>query len=131
VDESCLGSAVRSGFDDIIRNTFWHYLAGFPAFILETSDILFVELYVIYKGLMLARDMSIDELLCYSDSLHCVNIIKGPQIKFHIHVVLIQNIKELFSQTNVSLHHTLREGNQCADFFASLHKKIVYVVEYI
>jgi hypothetical protein len=124
VDESCLGSAVRSGFDDIIRNTFWHYLAGFPAFILETSDILFVELYVIYKGLMLARDMSIDELLCYSDSLHCVNIIKGPQIKFHIHVVLIQNIKELFSQTNVSLHHTLREGNQCADFFAKLRASI-------
>jgi hypothetical protein len=34
--------------------------------------------------------------------------------------VLIQDIKKLFSQTNVSLHHTLREGNQCADFFAKL-----------
>jgi hypothetical protein len=34
--------------------------------------------------------------------------------------VLIQDIKELFSQTNASLHHTLREGNQCADFFAKL-----------
>jgi hypothetical protein len=34
--------------------------------------------------------------------------------------VLIQDIKELLSQTNVSLHHTLREGNQCADFFAKL-----------
>jgi hypothetical protein len=34
--------------------------------------------------------------------------------------VLIQDIKELFSQSNVSLHHTLREGNQCADFFAKL-----------
>jgi hypothetical protein len=34
--------------------------------------------------------------------------------------VLIQDIKELLSQTNVSLHHTLREGNQCANFFAKL-----------
>jgi hypothetical protein len=34
--------------------------------------------------------------------------------------VLIQDKKELLSQTNVSLHHTLREGNQCADFFAKL-----------
>jgi hypothetical protein len=34
--------------------------------------------------------------------------------------VLIQDIKELLSQANVSLHHTLREGNQCADFFAKL-----------
>jgi hypothetical protein len=31
---------------------------------------------------------------------------------------LIQDIKELLSQTNVSLYHTLREGKQCADFFA-------------
>jgi 3-mercaptopyruvate sulfurtransferase SseA len=64
--------------------------------------------------------MGIDELVCYSDSLHCVNLIKGPQVKFHIHGVLIQEIKELLSQTNISLHHTLREGNQCADFFAKL-----------
>jgi hypothetical protein len=33
---------------------------------------------------------------------------------------LIQDIKKLLSQTNVSLYHTLREGNQCADFFAKL-----------
>ncbi|MCH94411.1 S-like ribonuclease [Trifolium medium] len=64
--------------------------------------------------------MSIDELICYSDSLHCVNFIKGPHVKYHIHAVSIQNIKELLSQTNVSLYHTLREGNQCADFFAKL-----------
>jgi hypothetical protein len=44
VDGSCLGSSVRSGFGGIIRNTFGHYLAGFSGFILETSDILLVEL---------------------------------------------------------------------------------------
>ncbi|KAK2421829.1 hypothetical protein QL285_032414 [Trifolium repens] len=64
--------------------------------------------------------MGIDELVCYSDSLHCVNLIQGPQVKFHIHAVLIQDIKELLSQTNFSLHHTLREWDQCADFFAKL-----------
>jgi hypothetical protein len=64
--------------------------------------------------------MSINELICYTDSLHCVNLIKGPQVKYHIHAVLIQDINELISQTNVSLHHTRREGNQCADFFAKL-----------
>jgi hypothetical protein len=64
--------------------------------------------------------MNIDDLVCYSDSLHCVNLIKGPQVRYHIHVVLIQDIKELLSQTNVSLYHTLREGNQCANFFDKL-----------
>jgi hypothetical protein len=39
---------------------------------------------------------------------------------YHIHAVLIQDIKELLSQSNISLYHTLREGNQCADFFAKL-----------
>jgi hypothetical protein len=64
--------------------------------------------------------MNIDELVFYSDSLHCVNLIKGPQVRYHIHAILIQDIKELLSHTNVSLHHTLREGNQCGDFFAKL-----------
>lgn len=64
--------------------------------------------------------MNIDELVCYSDSLHCVKLIKDPQVRYHIHDVLIQDIKELLSQTNVSLYHTLREGNQCVDFYAKL-----------
>ncbi|MCH96917.1 S-like ribonuclease, partial [Trifolium medium] len=64
--------------------------------------------------------MSIDELICYSDSLHCINLIKGLQVKYRIQAVLIQDIKDLISQINVSIYHTLREGNQCADFFAKL-----------
>ncbi|CAJ2646060.1 unnamed protein product [Trifolium pratense] len=120
VDGSCLGSPTRSGFGGIIRNTFGHYLAGFSGYIQGSSDILYAELYAIYKGLLLAINMGIDELVCYSDSLHCINLIKGPQVKFHMHAVLIQDIKDLISQSNVSLCHTLREGNQCADFFAKL-----------
>ncbi|MCI24164.1 replication protein A1-like protein, partial [Trifolium medium] len=89
-------------------------------FIQGSSDILLAELYAIYKDLLLAKDMSIDELVCYSDSLDCVNLIKDLHVKYHIHVVLIQDIKELLSQTNVSFYHTLREENQCADFFAKL-----------
>ncbi|MCI26345.1 replication protein A1-like protein, partial [Trifolium medium] len=93
---------------------------GFSGFIQGSSDILHVELYTIYKCLLLAIDMRIDELVCYSDSLHCIYLIKGPQVKYHIHAVLIQDIKELISQYNVSLYHTLKEGNQCANFFAKL-----------
>jgi hypothetical protein len=81
---------------------------------------LLVELYDIYNGLLLVKDTSIDELVCYFDSSHYINIIKGPQVKYHIHVVLIQDIKELFSQTIVSLHHILKSGNQCVDLFAKL-----------
>jgi hypothetical protein len=120
VDGSCLGSPVWSGCDDIIRNIFGHYNSDFSGFIQGSSDILLVDLYAIYKSLLLARDMNFSELVCYFDSLHRVNLIKGPQVRYHIHTVLIQDIKEPLSQTNVSLYHTLREKNQCADFFAKL-----------
>jgi hypothetical protein len=34
--------------------------------------------------------------------------------------MLIQYINEILSQTNFSHYHTLREKNQCADFFVKL-----------
>jgi hypothetical protein len=95
VDDSSLGSTVRSEFGDIIRNTFDHYLAGFSGFIEGPYDILFAELSAIHKGRLLAKDMNIDELVCYSDSLYCVNLIKGPQVRYHTNVVLIQDKNEL------------------------------------
>ncbi|KAK2434396.1 hypothetical protein QL285_019553 [Trifolium repens] len=55
VDANCLDSPIRSGFDGIIRNTFDDYPAGFSDFIRESSDILLVEMYAIYKGLLLAK----------------------------------------------------------------------------
>jgi hypothetical protein len=70
-------------------------------------------------SLLLAKYMSVDELVCYLFFTLC-QLIKVPQIKYHIYAVLIQDIKELLFQTNVSLSHTLREWNQYADFFTKL-----------
>ncbi|KAK2403551.1 hypothetical protein QL285_052974 [Trifolium repens] len=87
----------------------------------ESFDILLAELYVIYKSILLAQDMDIDELICYSDSLYyCVNFIKCLQVRYRIHAVLIQDIKELLSHTDLSLYHTLKEENQYTDLFAKL-----------
>lgn len=41
-------------------------------------------------------------------------------MRFHVYVVLIQDIKELLKQGNVTMNHTLCEGNQCADFMVKL-----------
>jgi hypothetical protein len=70
-------------------------------------------------SLLLAKYMSVDELVCYLFFTLC-QLIKVPQIKYHIYAVLIQDINELLFQTNVSLSHTLREWNQYADFFTKL-----------
>lgn len=82
--------------------------------------ILYDELYAIYKGLLLAKYMGIPDFVCYSDALHCINILNGPPMRFHAYSVLIQDIKVLLEQGNVMVNHTLKEENQCADFFAKL-----------
>ncbi|KAK2454619.1 hypothetical protein QL285_002162 [Trifolium repens] len=119
-DESCLGSPVRAGFGGVIRNDLGYYLFGFSGFIQGSSDILLAELLAIYQGLILVKNMGIDELVCYSDSLHCISLIKGPTMNYHVYAMLIQDIRELLSQINTTICHTLREGNNCADFLAKL-----------
>jgi hypothetical protein len=64
------------GFDIIFKNTFDHYLADFSYPIQRSYDILVAELYAIYKGLLVAKKMEIDKLVCYFDCLHCVNLVE-------------------------------------------------------
>jgi len=60
------------------------------------------------------------DLVCYFDSLVCINFINGPIERYHVYVVLIQDIKDFLLQSNITVSHTLREGNQSADFMAKL-----------
>ena len=73
-----------------------------------------------YQGLQLAVNLNFEELVCYSDSLLAFNLINGDTSLFHVYVVLIQDIKDLLNSRNYYIHHSLREGNHCADFMAKL-----------
>jgi len=79
VDGSCLGSPIRAGYGGILRNDAGFFLLGFTGYIQNSSDILYAELYSIYKGLLLAKEMGVTDFVCYSDSLHCINILNSPQ----------------------------------------------------
>jgi len=120
VDGSCIGSPIRAGFGGLFRNSAGLYLSGFSGFIPTSSDVLQAELTAIHYGITMAIDKGIYELAIYSDSMLSINILTGNSSSFHIHVVLIQEIRDMLSQASFSLHHTLREGNQCADYFAKL-----------
>jgi hypothetical protein len=104
----------------LLRNNAGNYLSGFSGYIHNSSDILYAKLFSIYQGLLLAKEKNVADLVFYSDSLHYINLIKGPTMKFHSYAMLIQDIKELFDLLNVTICHTLREGNQCEDFIAKL-----------
>ena len=118
VDGSCLGSPARLGFTLVLRNNAGFCLLGFSGYINNFSDILQIELLVIYHGLLLAKAMDIDELVCHFDFLHCINLVKCSSMKFHDYVVLIDDIKDLIEQNNITIFHTLREWNQYANFMA-------------
>jgi len=81
---------------------------------------LHAELSAILYGLKMATDMGFAPVACYSDFILAINSIKEAFSKYHVYAVIIHEIQELLSYDNVSIHHTLREGNQCADFLAKL-----------
>ncbi|GAU20604.1 hypothetical protein TSUD_33400 [Trifolium subterraneum] len=120
MDGSCSGTPIRCGFGCIIRNNVGSYIAGASGHIIGSSDILLAELSGIFHGLKLASSLGITDLICYTDSLLSCNLIQGPYSHYHIYGVLIQNIKDYMQQSNINICHTLREGNQCADYLAKL-----------
>jgi ribonuclease HI len=119
-DGSCLGTPVRAGYGGLIRNSAGLFLSGYSGFFQDSTCILFYELTAIHKGLSVAVDMGIDELICFSDSQLSINLITGDASQFHAYAVLIQDIKDILAAHNFSILHTLREGNHCADFMAKL-----------
>jgi len=120
VDGSCHGSPIKFGFRRILRKSAGFFLSAFSGFISGSNDIILVELSAIYHGLIIGKYLGFVELVCYSDSLVCINLINNHLEKYHVYVILIQYIKELLHQSNVTVCHTLIEGNQCANFWAQL-----------
>ncbi|AES86580.1 transmembrane protein, putative [Medicago truncatula] len=54
--------------------------------------------YILSTRGSLAKDLEITDSVCYCDSLHCINLLKDPFLKFHVYDVLIENSKELIKQ---------------------------------
>jgi ribonuclease HI len=120
IDGSCSGDPIRTAYGGILKDHSGSFISIFSGFINHSQDILFAELSALYQGLILAINLNYEGVTCYSDSLLTVNLIKEDLNHFHVYAVLIQNIKDLLSSRNFSLHHSLRQGNQCADFLAKL-----------
>jgi len=117
---SCLGSPVRAGYGGIIRNNAGGFISAFSGFLPGTVCVLLAELTAILKGLRLAMEMGLENLVCYSNSQLSVNLITGDASKYHAYAVLVQDIKDVIASRNFVIQHTLREGNQCADYMAKL-----------
>nr|KYP71799.1 hypothetical protein KK1_011072 [Cajanus cajan] len=85
------------------------------------GDNLKAELLAILHGMKLAWRANFCNILCVSDSLLAVNLVLGPLDVLHKYTPIIAHIKELLQQSwSVCFCHSLREGNQSADFLSKL-----------
>lgn len=94
---SSLDNSDVFGFDGLIQNTdgVWvHDFAGNIAY----SNILHVELMVLYHGLCMVRKLDIKDLMCYSDSNHTIKVISEFVNAWHHYATILLNIKDLLSK---------------------------------
>lgn len=105
VDGSCLGTPIRASYGGVLRNSEGFYLLGFSGFIPNSNDILLAELSTIYHGMIMAIEMGIDDLICYSDTLLSINLISVDTPRYYIYAILVQDIKDLLANRNFSLQH--------------------------
>lgn len=76
------------------------------------------------------KGLDIEKLVCYSDSLLSIDLIKGPTTRLHVYVVLIQDVNDSIEQSNAIVCHTLIEENHYVNFMvkfrASLNTNMSY-----
>ncbi|KAJ1408150.1 Ribonuclease H domain [Sesbania bispinosa] len=107
-----------TGFGGILRNANGSWIKGFYGH-LHNSDILCAELHAVWKGLELCWRLNFRNVLCLSDFLLAVELIRKGVDRFHHYAAIICEVRALLDRGwNVEVVHTLREGNQAADFLA-------------
>ena len=118
VDDSSLSNPGRSVFGDRIRNNNGDWLLGFSGFCGITSCLV-SELYAIFHGLRIAYDAAHRNIILESDSRMTLDLIMSDVQSHHHHAPMISQIVQLQHRNwVVNFHHTLRQGNECADWLA-------------
>lgn len=120
MDDSCIGNLGRVDFGGLIRNFDGSWITGFSGFI-GISNNIHAELLALLHGVKLAWHKGFCDIICYSDSMNVISLLRDPLPPFHKYVVLVQEIRAFMSRDwSVATRHTLMEGNQCTNFLAKL-----------
>jgi hypothetical protein len=84
-------------------------------------NILFAEIMAIWHGLKLCWESGYRKVLCCSDTLLAVNLIKQGVATHHRFANEVHSIRQMLDNDwEVVISHTLREGNACADVLAKM-----------
>lgn len=104
----------------LIRDCEGRWIVGFTTNIGRASSFT-AELWGFREGLIVARQRGFTHLIAESDSETLVNIIDKNSVSGSLVSTMVADCKALTRQfQEFRIRHTLREGNQCADFLANL-----------
>ncbi|GAU39617.1 hypothetical protein TSUD_397060 [Trifolium subterraneum] len=92
VDGSSIGNPGPLGYGGLIRNAYGAWVHGFFGN-LGVTDILHAKLMAINNGLLLAWELNITDLWCYSDSVTTIKLLNEPVDEWHHYATIITNIR--------------------------------------
>ncbi|KAJ1396220.1 Ribonuclease H domain [Sesbania bispinosa] len=117
-DGSAIGNPGLAGYGGIFRDSLGHWITGYHGHI-GFSDITKAKILGILQGLKIAWERKFQNLICYTDSMYSIRLIKNEDISYHCDAPEIVEICDLLARDwRVDLRHTLREGNACANLLA-------------
>ncbi|KAL2237447.1 UNVERIFIED_CONTAM: putative ribonuclease H protein [Sesamum indicum] len=118
MDGASKGNPSIPGAGGIIRNHLGQTVFTFQEHLGLMSNTA-AELNAIYRGVKLCIDNNIRKIWVETDANIAIKLISSsPKGPWHLQN-LLQQIRELLSQTEFKISHIFREGNQVADYFAN------------
>ncbi|KAK4723405.1 hypothetical protein R3W88_026184 [Solanum pinnatisectum] len=106
----------------IVRDDKGRWLGGFVGRLgVVTMSCLTAELWAIHGGMTVAKNFNLKNVIFETDSRESLMLMsKGRAVNNHLDHDVIEECRRLLSELGISMMHTLREGNRCADHLAKL-----------
>ncbi|KAF7844864.1 reverse transcriptase [Senna tora] len=119
VDGSCMGNPGLMAAAGVIRDHLGHWISGFSKFI-GPGCSLAAELWGLFLGLKLAKDIGIKNLMVETDCAAVSNLINcnDTPITHHFLPLIIECRSFLPQFDHCRIAHAHREKNKCADLLA-------------
>ena len=108
----------------MIRDHSDHWIKGYSR-ALGTTNSFIAELWALRNGLIIAKDLGLNNLIVELDALSVVHMINNDTSNLLIEP-LLSDCKSLYREIpNKQIQHVYREANQCADALARLGSSVI------
>ncbi|OIT27716.1 putative ribonuclease h protein [Nicotiana attenuata] len=122
-DGSFMPNSGLAGFGGIARDDKGRWIGGFCGRLnMRATSSLTPELWAIHGGLTLAKSYNLKNVIIETDSSDALMwlSVEGNVPESHPDRVVMEECRSLISKLGITLIHTLRQGNTCADHLAKL-----------